>query len=102
MPLEENTFAYAKDIAFLQVTQERLDMLFDRAYTGIPGYGDHPVALHGKAERPSTWTDVPGLSANSIHCADTLDSDIRCFRRSDAQVVHARLAAIVMNDDRAV
>jgi hypothetical protein len=69
---------------------------------GLPSYIDHPVALHRKAERPSTWTDVPGLCANRIHCADTFDSHVRGFDSSNAQVVHARLAAIAMDDDRAV
>jgi hypothetical protein len=69
------------------------------AYTGIPGYGDHPVALHCKAEGPFGRADGPGLCANRIHCADTLDSHIGGFHRSDAQIVHAWLAAIVMKDD---
>jgi len=69
---------------------------------GLSSYADYPVALHSKAEMPSTWTDIPGLCANKIHCADTFDSHLRGFDSSDAQVVHARLAAIVMDDDRAV
>jgi len=69
---------------------------------GLPSYADYPVALHSKAEMPFTWTDLPGLCPNRIHCADTFDSNIRDFDSSNAQVVHARLAAIVMNDDRAV
>ncbi len=102
MPLEENTFAHAKDVAFLQVTQERLDMSSDRAYVSVPRYGDHPVALHRKVEGSFARTDGPGLCANSVHCADTLDSNLRGSRSSDTQVVHTRLAAIVMNNDRAV
>ena len=102
MPLGGTADTHAKVIPFLQITQDRLDTLFERAYMGVPSYGDYPVALHSKVERPFTWTDVPGLCANRIHRADTLDSDIRCFRNSDTQVVHAWLAAIVMNDDRAV
>ena len=103
MSLDGMTDTHAKIIPFLQTTQDRPDTLSERAYTGPPSYGDYPVALHHcKMERPFTGTDVPGLCANRIHCANTFDSDVRCFRNSDAQIVHARLAAIVMNDDRAV
>lgn len=102
MPLEEMTDSHAMVIPFVQTTQDRPETLSERAYTGLPSYGDYPVALHLKAERPSTRTDVPGLCANRIHCADTFNSHVRGFDRSNAQVVHARLAAVVMNDDRAV
>ena len=77
-------------------------MLLDRAYMGLRSYADYPVALHSKAEMPFTWTDLQGLCAKRIHCADTFNSHVRGFDSSNAQVVHARLAAIIMNDDRAV
>jgi hypothetical protein len=102
MPREEMTNTHAKDISFLQILQDRLDALPDRACMGLPSYVDSPVTLHCKAARPSTWTDVPGLCANRIHCADTFNSHFRGFDSSNAQVVHARLATIVMNDDLAV
>jgi hypothetical protein len=77
-------------------------MSSDRTYIGFPSYADSPVTLYCKAERPSIWTDVPGLGENRAHCADTLDSHFRGVDDPDAQVVHARLATIVMNDDRTV
>jgi hypothetical protein len=98
-PLEEMTDTHAKVIPFLQTTQDRPDTLLERAYTGLRSYGDYPVALHRKVERSSTWADVPGLCAIRVHRADTLDSHVRSFRSPDAQVVHAGLTAIVMNDD---
>src|SRR5688572_4477133 len=98
MPLEENIFAHAKDIAFLQVAEEGLDISSDRAYVSVPRYRDHPVALHPcKLEGPFARTDVPGLCADRVHRADTLDGHLRGFDGPDAQVVHARLAVIVMN-----
>ena len=99
MPLEEMTDTHAKNISFLQILQDRFDALSDRAYVGLPSYADSPVALHVKAERPSTWTDVPGLCENRVHYADTLDSHVRGFDGPNAQVVHARLANIVINDN---
>jgi hypothetical protein len=54
-----------------------------------------PVRWRGPCDR----TDVPGLCADRVHRADTLDGHLRGFDGPDAQVVHARLAAIVMNDD---
>ena len=92
----------AKVIPFLQTTQERLDMLFDFVYTGNPSYGDHPVTLHRKVEWPFARADVPGLCAIRVYRADALDDHVRGHRRPDSQVVHAWLAAIVMNYDPTV
>ena len=77
-------------------------MSSDRAYVGLPSYADSPVAFYCTAERPSTWTDIPGFCENRVHCAHTLNSHVRDFDGPNAQVVHTRLAAIVMNDNRAV
>ena len=102
MPLEETPDTHAKVIPFLQITQDRSETFLEPAYPGVPSYSDHPVALHCKAEGPFGRADVPGLCANRIHCADTLDSHIGIIHRSDAQVVHAWLAAIVMKDNPTV
>jgi hypothetical protein len=90
------------DILFLQILQDRLDMSFDRAYLGLPSYADCPVALHFRVERPSTRTAFPGLGETRVHGTHTLNSHVRGLDGSNAQVVHARLAVIVMNDNPAV
>lgn len=60
------------------------------------------VGLQSVIKRSFSWTDVPGRYENRVHCADTLNSHVRDFNGPNARVVHARLAAIVMNVNCAV
>jgi len=54
--LVEAVDTHATNIPFLQITQDRLDTLSDRAYTGIPGNSNHPVAIHPRQSRHHTNT----------------------------------------------
>jgi len=54
-----------------------------------------PVRRRGPLPGPTFQVAVPTEST----APTTLDGHLRGFDGPDAQVVHARLAAIVMNDD---